>query len=506
MLSGVKVCKATVSIKRNAVANYVGQGWAAAMGLAFIPTYIHYLGIEAWGLVGFMSMMQAWLSLLDMGFTPTLSREMARFTAGVRSPESIRNLLRTMELVYGAVALLITIVVWCIAPWLATDWLKLGSLPESTVVQAIGIIGMVLASRMAEQVYRGAIQGLQHHVWLNSAQAILATLRWVGAVCVLAWLPPTIEAFFIWQGSISLVSLVVLAVRTYRWLPPPTRPTRFDVNELKQIQRFASGMALTTFLALLLTQIDKLVLSKLLPLDQFGYYILATSVSGALTLLVSPLIITIAPRLTELIARGDVESVIVTYRRAYQWLAVIVVPPSLILAAYAQTILLAWTGDLLVARSAAPVLSVLAVGTMLNGFMNVPYAAQLAYGWTGFVVRLNAVAVAIFVPMILWVVPHYGPIGAAWVWLGLNLAYVAVGMHFMHKRILMAEKWRWYRTGVLTPTVTAVVIICIAKVSVPLTHSRVLNAAIPIFVGFVTLLAIILVTREPRAYLLRHKV
>jgi O-antigen/teichoic acid export membrane protein len=72
-------------LKRNVIANYLGQGWPALMGLAFIPLYIRYLGVEAWGLVGFMSMMQAWLTLLDMGLTPTLSREMARFKADVHS-------------------------------------------------------------------------------------------------------------------------------------------------------------------------------------------------------------------------------------------------------------------------------------------------------------------------------------------------------------------------------------------------------------------------------------
>ena len=32
------------AIKHNIVANYLGSGWNALMGLAFIPLYIHYLG------------------------------------------------------------------------------------------------------------------------------------------------------------------------------------------------------------------------------------------------------------------------------------------------------------------------------------------------------------------------------------------------------------------------------------------------------------------------------
>ena len=67
-------------LKRNLIANYLGQGWTALMGLAFIALYIKFLGIEAYGLIGIFAVLSAWLALLDMGMTPTVSREMARYT------------------------------------------------------------------------------------------------------------------------------------------------------------------------------------------------------------------------------------------------------------------------------------------------------------------------------------------------------------------------------------------------------------------------------------------
>jgi len=82
-------------IKRNTIANWIGQGVSALMGLAFVPLYIRYLGMEAYGLIGIFVLLQAWLSILDMGITPTLNREMARFTAGAHTPQSIHNLLRS---------------------------------------------------------------------------------------------------------------------------------------------------------------------------------------------------------------------------------------------------------------------------------------------------------------------------------------------------------------------------------------------------------------------------
>ena len=45
-------------LKSNFIANFIGQGWVALMSLAFIPLYIKYLGVEAYGLIGLFALMQ----------------------------------------------------------------------------------------------------------------------------------------------------------------------------------------------------------------------------------------------------------------------------------------------------------------------------------------------------------------------------------------------------------------------------------------------------------------
>lgn len=477
-------------LKKNTVANYLGQGWAALMGLAFVPVYIHYLGVEAWGLVGFMSMLQAWFTLLDMGLTPTLSREMARFQAGAHSAQSIRDLLRSLEMIYGGVALAVVGIVWLIAPWVAEHWLNAAELPAASVTQAIGMMGLVLAARMVEQVYRGAIQGLQRQVWLNGAQSALATLRWGGVVGVLAWMDASIEAFFWWQGLISLLGVAVLARQTYYWLPKGERFSRFDLDALVRIRRFAGGMAATTFLALLLTQVDKLLLSKLVSLEEFGYYALAASVAGALYFLVTPVSSAVSPRLTELVAKSEQQVLIDTYHRASQWLAAVLVPAALMMAVFAEPLLYAWTGNINLTQQAGPLLVLIALGTLCNGFMYVPYMAQLAHGWTGFAVRVNIVAVSFIVPAILWAVPRFGAIGAAWAWLVLNAGYVLIGMHFMHRRLLPGEKWRWYREAVFKPLAIGSITLLILRQWVTLPQTRMALAGV---LAGIALAAVVLV-------------
>jgi O-antigen/teichoic acid export membrane protein len=333
------------AVKSNIVANFLGSGWNALMGLAFIPLYIHYLGMEAYGLIGAFVLLQAWLALLDLGLTPTISREMARFDAGTHNSQSIRDLVCSVEWIYvltaGAIALGVTLA----SPWLATNWLQAESLSTATVVDALTIAGGVIAVRWLAGLYRSAIIGLQRQVWLNGCTAIFATLRGMGVVAVLAWVSPTIQAFFVYQGVLFALEALALAIQMRRLLPAPPQPARFSWQALRQVWHFAAGMTVITLLSIGLTQIDKLLLSRLLSLTDFGYYVLASSVVSALYMLIYPINYAASPRLTELVASGDAKELVRSYHSFSQILTLSLVPAALVLSLFSDHVLLLWTRD-----------------------------------------------------------------------------------------------------------------------------------------------------------------
>lgn len=452
-----------MTLKRNIIANYVGQGWSSLMGLAFIPLYIQYLGMEAYGLIGLFAVMQAWLTLLDMGMTPTLNREMARFTAGARSLQSIHDLLRSLETLCISLAVIIALSVWGASDYLASDWLKVDKLPVPVVAQAISVMALVIALRFVEGIYRGSLFGLQRQVWYNGANAVLATVRHGGAVAVLAWLSETVEAFFLWQAVVSLLSTIILALGVRRALPRPAQRPRFNSAALVEVWKFAGGMMAVSLLAILLTQVDKVLLSRLLPLASFGYYTLAATVTGVLTIIISPITTAFFPRLVELSTQENQPPLVSVYHQGSQLITVLTAPAALLLSFFPERVVFMWSGDVDLTVNTAPILSIFVLGVFLNGLMQLPAQLQLAYGWVGLGIKTNIVAVAMLVPAIFWTVPRYGAVGAALIWLALNAGYVLIAIQFMHRRLLTQEKWRWYFADVLLPATGAIAIIVLAK-------------------------------------------
>lgn len=491
-----------MSLKKNILANYLGQGWVALMGIAFIPLYIKYLGLEAYGLVGIYIVLQAWLTLLDVGMTPTLSREMARFTGGAHSSQSIRDLLRSLEIVCIGIALLIVVTLWLVSGWFAQNWFQAGNLPLETIRESIAIMGMVAAMRFVEGLYRGAIVGLQEQVWLNIFSAMFATLRGLGTIVLLAWISPTIQAFFLWQGFISILTVLILAIRVHKTLPDSTRPARFTKNSILNVWDFAKGMVATTLLSLVLTHTDKILLSRLLSLKDFGIYTLATTVANSLMLFVVPLSQSYSPRFTELITRNDQKGLVATYHQGSQLMTVMLIPPALMLILHGETLVTLWSGEVQLAKHTAPLIAILAIGTAFNGLMNLPYMLQLSYGWSTFAAKVNAVLVMIQIPMLFWATQRYGSTGAAWVWVAINASYIFVVINIMHRYLLPNEKWSWYRRDLAYPALAATLISYLGTLIHPAYLTKWGQLAWLILIGTISFLAAIYFSAEIRSNLI----
>ncbi|MBJ6801933.1 oligosaccharide flippase family protein [Geomonas propionica] len=457
-----------MSVKKNILANYLGQGWNAAAGLLFTPLYIKYLGMEAYGLIGFFGVMQTSLMLLDMGMTPTLNREMARYSAGTYSSQSISNLLRSVEIVALILVLLITILGLGGSGYLATDWLKLDTLSVDSVANAISIMMVVVALRFFEGIYRSSLFGLQQQVLYNSVTAILATVRHTGAVVVLAFFSQTIRGFFLWQLIMSVVTVTVLSRRVYNILPQPPLSPRFSKQAIFGVWRFASGSMMMMILSLLVSQADKVILSRMLSLQSYGYYTIAATLTSVLFLVVNPVVQAVYPRLVELHSRGEDAAVVSVYHRGAQIVTVLTAPATLLLSFFGAGIIFLWSGNPQLAQQSAPVLSVMVIGTFLNGIMNMPCQIQLVHGWTSLAIKVNIIAVPIFITAFFVVVPRFGGVGAAWLWVALNALSIPFVIYYMHRRILLTELWHWCWSDLLLPISGSVVVMAIAKFFQPI--------------------------------------
>lgn len=443
------------------------------MSLAFVPLYIKFMGIESYGLVGIFTSLLALFGLLDMGLSTTLNRELARYSAQPDKAQDMRNLVRTLELPYWGVAFVIGLAVVGLSGPIATYWVKADKLTPATVKQALMIMGGVVAFRWPVSLYSGGLMGLQKQVLLNGINVFEATLRGFGAVLVLWLISPTIQAFFACQIFISMVHVLLLAFFLWRSLPKSGHRSHFQKELLLRIWRFAAGMTGISVTAIILTQTDKIVLSKILSLEMFGYYTLATVVASTLYHFIGPVFYALFPRFSQLVSLNDQIGLKELYHKSCQFMSVMILPAAIVVSLFSSEILILWTGDSVTVANTHSIVSILIIGTALNGLMNIPYGLQLAHAWTNLALYTNIIASIILVPMIYFLANRYGAVGAASAWIILNAGYVLICIQIMHFRLLKGEQWRWYLNDVGMPLLSALIIATFWRLLIPSEMSKV---------------------------------
>jgi O-antigen/teichoic acid export membrane protein len=459
-------------LRTNLIANFAGSLWAALLGFLLVPIYVRLMGVEAYGLVGLYATLLAASIVLDLGLSMTINRELARLAHDPSSSDDIRDLVYTMQILYWLGAAVLGLVIIAAAPWVSERWIHAASIPHEQVVRSIRCIGLVIALLFPIALYNGALYGLQRHAVLNIMTAIAGTLRGLGALAVLVLIAPRIDHYFAWQVVAALAQTAAVAAVAWHLLPRGVRTARFNPALLRAIASFAVTMGVVGVIATVLGQLDKLVLSRVLPLLEFGYYSLATTVASALSVVMWPVFTSVLPRFSQLIAIGDVRELQLAYHRAAQVLSVALIPAAMTLMVFPGEVLFVWTGRADVAVHASLAVTLLTAGFALAGLNHVPYALQIASGWTQLPLLENVIALLTIGPAMVWAGGRFGIPGVASLWVALNLGYIAIGVPVMHTRLLPGEMAPWCCRDIGLPLLGVLLVVIPARWIMPLQMSR----------------------------------
>ncbi len=444
------------ALKWNIAANYGGRIYTGAISIICVPLYVKFMGIESYGLIGFLVTLQNVCAVLAEGVFTTTNRELARLSQMKGGEEQIRHFLRTLGGIYWGLSVIAGATVCIFAPVLATHWLKAEQLPVSVLERAIVTMGILIVLEAPFSLYFGGLMGLEKQVLANYICMVFDTLRCFGSVAVLWLVSPTIEAYLLWQIPLAASKTLVAAFCLYSAVPKTDRRSRFEMAHLFTTGRFSLGVIGFEAISLLLTQGDKIILSKLLTLEMLGYYNLAWVLGFSLVgVLVDPIRNAAFPRFSKLVQLRDSSGIVGLYHFMCQACSVALLPVVAVTALFAHEILTIWTGDTAAAQNTEEILRLLVIGMASWGLMHTPATLQLAYGWTRLIVSMNGAALLFFIPLIYTLTAWNGPAGGGLTWILVFAPYTICGIALMHRRILKGEQWRWYAIDTGGPLLAA---------------------------------------------------
>ncbi len=467
-------------MNKNIIANIANKAWGFLSILLFTPLYIKFLGVEAYGLIGFYSTLLAMLAFADMGFTATLTRETARFNKGkIDEKKYILNLLRSYELLYMLISLFISISIWALAPFIVNKWLHFSSgFNHQQALYAIRLMGIALALQLPSDLFFGGLMGLQDQVKANFLQISWSVFRAFGAILAMYLISSTILVFAGWQLISNGLYCIIIRSCLWKKLTQGRDKGSFDKQIFKNTWKYSLGMMLMAIISICLTQADKLMISKVLPLKEFSYYSLAASVASIPLVMANPVANAVFPRITGLIAVQNIKEMKAIYLKFTALVSVLVMTTALILIIYSEEFIYAWTGSKVIAQYSYKIAIFLIIGQLLQGITVIPYYVALAFGSVKINLKVGVISIIVLLPLLFFMVNRYGAIGGGVSWAITNAVVIPIYMFFLHRKFLKDVMLTWLIRSIAIPFVLISVFACIAK----LLTASLLNGRIQIFI------------------------
>jgi O-antigen/teichoic acid export membrane protein len=438
-------------VKKNILANFVGNFWSSIIGFIFIPIYIHFIGVESYGILGIFTTIQAVLSLMDMGLSGTTSREIAKHKNDTDKHRFLINFIFSIERIYFCLSIVMVTVLVFLSYFFANKWVNSQQLNPDTICYSFMLMALNFGVIFSSNMYLGGMSGFQKQVISNTIISGVSTLKAIGAIFVLYFISPTIIYFLIWQLLMSIVQLILLKINLWKIANPNKLIPEWNKEIIYNTRKYSLGLLTTSVLVIILTQCDKIILSKMVSLKEFGYYTLAFTLSNMLGLIVMPISSAVFPKFVELIAINNSKDLSILFHKTCQLISFILIPIGFGLFIYSEDLILFWTKNQEIAENSGKIFKYLALGTVFNNLMIIPYQYTLAKGWVRFGINITIVAIIFFLPFILFAAYKYGAYGSAIAWMVLNFFYLIFAISYLFSRELRNEKYQWYIYDILSP-------------------------------------------------------
>jgi O-antigen/teichoic acid export membrane protein len=488
-------------LRRNLIANLTAKIIIALAGLAFIPLYIHFLGIEQYAVVALLPTLNALSTILDLGISPAVNRELARLSAQPGSGQAMRDLVRTFEIFAWGIAAAIAVIVAILVPLLIARWGHSGAFSADRIQHIAYLIGVVVALGWPLSFYNGAVIGLQRQVALSTVNAIAALLRGAGAVVALWLVSPTIETFLIWQGVVAVTLPLIVAIVLWGYLPTASGRSHFSLQPLRKLWRLAAGMSGTSIVVVASENLDKLILSQLLPLDIFGYYMLAAAVASKLGIVMEPIMNSIFPRLSQLASMHNMDALRATYRSGVQLTAFAIFPMVMMFVFFGEPIMTLWTMNPVLGKETATLVAILIVGYALFSVIDITMVLDWALGRTKLIFWPKLIGMLVSLPLLYVLAKAYGAIGAALAWPIVNGGVFLIAVPLVHVLWAESKARRWYLQSLLPPLFASFIVAGGLSVLHPRGSGIISESALLVAISLATFAAAGLSTQSVRTYL-----
>jgi O-antigen/teichoic acid export membrane protein len=371
---------------RNAASSFVALAWLSLLSMVTIPIYIRLLGVSEWGLVAACASLQILSNFIDAGFSQIVPRWAAQ---EARHPARLRQHVTLFRRLYLGLGLTMFGAVQASAGYLAHQWFQVPADRADALELAIRIVSFQLLFQFINNLHIGLWHGLQRQVLANVRACGFGTLKHAAALVALLAGPREAWVYASAFACVACIEVCVNAVSVRRMLGSESAAATGDKVALAPLLREVSVLSGGILVGLLVSQLDRIILSRTVDVASFGIYTVVATLALAFLQLQAPVTRAYFPVIVrDIQAHGRVSAV--HMKRILLGTVLSCTLPALITAAFAPQILTLWLQDSAVVSAGTTPLRLLLLAIALNSLYGCIYQVVIATKHSSTVLLINS--------------------------------------------------------------------------------------------------------------------
>ena len=299
-----------------------------------------------------------------------------------------------------------------LARWATSDGLNVSPQLQGETLAAARLLAIGIPVVVLTSGFRGILEAYERFDLANAVRVPIGISTFLGPLVVmpfthsLAWAVGALLAARV-AGLVALIALV------NRVAPTLTRRPSIAHPSLGPVVRFGAWMTVSNILSPLMSSADRFFISAMLSASVVAYY---TAPYEMVTRLMAMIALAVATSLFPAFARAaDAAGARALLWRGVRLITTAFVPVIVLVLVLAPFILRLWLGDTF-ARESTAVLRILAVGILMNGFAQAPFAMIQARGRADLTAKIHLAEPPFYVTSVLYLIRVDGIVGAAIAW------------------------------------------------------------------------------------------
>lgn len=378
-----------------------------------IPPLIVALGDDRFGLLTLAWVFLGYFSLFDLGLGRATTKFVAEYRATNRLDE-IPSLVWTSWSLLLVLGMCGGLCLLALVPWLFPQSWLLNGAPSTEIRNVTWWIALSIPFVILTSGVRAVLEA-------HGRFRLIAAIGVPGGIMNYL-LPFTMLSFthrldaivlgLLVNRTVVLAGYVAACVHVLPGLGRRGHGIRLD--RMRVLLGYGGYITLSNVIGPLMTYLDRFMVAAMESLSAVAYYATPTEIIGRLRVFPASVMPVLFPAFTGM-GIADPQGAARLFHRAVRYIWIVSIPLLVGIAAAAPQILRLWISEEFAARS-APVLAIMATGSLAN------YGAQVAYNWIQASGRARVTALfhvielPIFFAAALLLVAHFGVLGMAWAW------------------------------------------------------------------------------------------